>query len=115
MSDVSELSAEERECPACGADARFCCLYQYEPAARLADRDARLAAVEALAPLARRIVEQTDTTCTCPDEPHQNALHDLAHDLVAALHPDPTELEREPELPTERAPDLDPTQEETHP
>ncbi|HTF53665.1 MAG TPA: hypothetical protein VK735_39985 [Pseudonocardia sp.] len=30
---------------------------------------------------ARRIVIQTDT-CTCADDPHQNALHDLAHDVV---------------------------------
>ncbi len=30
---------------------------------------------------ARRAVAQTDG-CTCPDEPHQNLLHDLAHDLA---------------------------------
>lgn len=33
---------------------------------------------------ARRICEQTES-CTCPDEPHQNALHDLAHDVVRVL------------------------------
>lgn len=31
--------------------------------------------------LAQKVDEQT-TTCTCPDDPHQNALHDLAADLA---------------------------------
>lgn len=33
---------------------------------------------------ARRAIAQTET-CDCPDTPHQNTLHDLAHDLVDFL------------------------------
>jgi len=33
---------------------------------------------------ARRAAAQTET-CTCPDDPHHNTLHDLAHDLVDFL------------------------------
>ena len=47
------------------------------------------AALDDLLALARRIVDQTNGNdvvgCHCPDEPHQNALHDLAHDLVRLM------------------------------
>jgi hypothetical protein len=34
--------------------------------------------------MAQRIVRQT-RDCSCADEPHMNALHDLAHDVVRIL------------------------------
>lgn len=34
---------------------------------------------------ARHIVSQTEAGCSCVDEPHQNALHDLAFDVVRVL------------------------------
>lgn len=33
---------------------------------------------------AHRAVAETET-CDCPDDPHHNTLHDLAHDLVDLL------------------------------
>ena len=37
-----------------------------------------------LAKSAARIVAQAES-CACPDEPHQNALHDLAHDFLRVM------------------------------
>ena len=54
-----------------------------------ADYDAGGWQAETLADLradAARIVANMHS-CTCPDSPHMNALHDLAHDVVRILPP----------------------------